>query len=171
MRALTTPILFSLCAAPHRNSYDAILVLLTVAVVLAAVAVGVIGARAGNHVLHEEERAKERERRRRARGRDGRFVENDRGLRLTTNRSSLSVGGDGGSLGESLLGDVAASDDSAEGGARVELEHERVRTLQLEGELSKARQQAQQALQQALQQAQQSHEEEKQRLRAELAQF
>ena len=74
--------------------------LLTTAVVLSAVAVGVIGARAGYHVLDEEERVKERERRRRARdSRGGRLVANERGVRWTMSRSSL---------GESLLGDAAA---------------------------------------------------------------
>ena len=148
-----------------RNSYDAILLLLTAAVVLSAIAACIIGARAGYHVLHEEERMKERVRRSRARGRRGRLVANDRGLRLTTtSRANLSVDSDSGSLGESLLGVVAMGDDSEDGGAEAELAHERQCISQLEGELSEARQQS-------VQQAQQEHGEEKQRLCAELEQL
>ena len=94
-------------AESQYHAYGAILLVLTATVVLAAAAVGVIGARAGYHVLHKDDHAKDVARVGRV-GRGGRIgggrlVANERGLRLTSNRNSPS-------LGESLLGSMGGGD-------------------------------------------------------------
>jgi hypothetical protein len=142
------------------GAFDAILLALIAAVVLAAVLLVYISRQAaheasdsGSYGQHEENASK---------GSCGQLVANERGLRLT-NCSSLSIGG-GSSLGESLLGSVAESDDGEDSGA-TELAHERLRSARLEAELSKAQgekgqaQREKEQMRRAKEQAQQEKEE------------
>ena len=118
------------------HAFDAILLSLVAAVVLAAALLLYFASRAGAetvaHAKHEELLGE------RGAGQRGRLVANARGLRLTTSSRSSSSG-----LGESLLGSVGdggglGGEEGEEERAAAELAHERLRSARLEAELARA---------------------------------